>query len=152
MNTIAGKAVAFGEALTEEFRIYQAHVVENARALAQGLMERGLRLVSGGTDNHLLLIDVKHSGLTGKVAQARLARVGLTVNKNTIPFETEKPTVASGIRIGTPQITTRGLGQNDMAELADVIAAVLQAPQDQDPDPYLARVQALAEAFPLPGI
>jgi glycine hydroxymethyltransferase len=152
MNLIAGKAVAFGEALTESFRAYQARVIANAKALASELTDRGLRLVSGGTDNHLLLIDVKYSGLTGKVAQERLAAVGLTVNKNTIPFETEKPTVASGIRLGTPQITTRGLGVAQMTELADVISSVVLAPQEFDPAPYLQRIRALANEFPLPGI
>lgn len=152
MNLIAGKAVAFGEALSEEFRAYQARVVENARRLAENLQGRGLRLVSGGTDNHLVLINVKAGGLTGKVAQARLAEAGITVNKNTIPFETEKPTVASGIRLGTPQVTTRGFGRPQIDELSDVIASVLLAPVDQDLTPYRRRVEALAAAFPLPGI
>lgn len=152
MHVIAGKAVAFGEALTEEFRTYQTRVVENARRLAQQLMEHGIRLVSGGTDNHLMLLDVKHSGITGKEAQERLKQVGLTVNKNTIPFETEKPTVTSGIRIGTPQVTTRGLGIPEMDQLAEIIAHVIQAPKDFDPAPYLSRVTALASAFPLPEL
>ncbi len=152
MNIIAGKAVAFSEALTLNFRAYQAQVVDNARVLAEELIGRGLRLVSGGTDNHLLLIDVKHSGLTGKVAQERLSSVGITVNKNTIPFETEKPTVASGIRLGTPQVTTRGLGKEQMTELADVVSAVLLAPNGFDPSAYLQRIEALAREFPLPGI
>ena len=152
MNIIAGKAVAFSEALTLNFRAYQAQVVDNARVLAEELIGRGLRLVSGGTDNHLLLIDVKHSGLTGKVAQERLSSVGITVNKNTIPFETEKPTVASGIRLGTPQVTTRGLGKEQMTELAEVVSAVLLAPNGFDPSAYLQRIEALAREFPLPGI
>jgi len=152
MNIIAGKAVAFSEALTLNFRAYQAQVVDNARVLAEELIGRGLRLVSGGTDNHLLLIDVKHSGLTGKVAQERLSSVGITVNKNTIPFETEKPTVASGIRLGTPQVTTRGLGKEQMTELAEVVSAVLLAPNGFDPSAYLRRIEALAREFPLPGI
>ncbi len=152
MNIIAGKAVAFGEALTPQFRAYQAKVVANAKRLGEGLRDRGLRLVSGGTDTHLLLIDVKASGLTGKTAQDRLASIGITSNKNTIPFETEKPTVASGIRLGTPQLTTRGLGLGEMDELADIIADVVSAPVDFDPLPYLRRVKAVAEAFPLPGI
>lgn len=152
MNLIAGKAVAFGEALSPAFREYQTRVIANAKALAEGLNNRGLRLVSGGTDNHLLLIDVKHSGLTGKVAQERLASVGITANKNTIPFETEKPTIASGIRLGTPQITTRGLGVAEMSELADVLAQTVLAPEGFNPEPLNARVRALAAAFPLPGI
>lgn len=152
MHVIAGKAVAFGEALTPEFRDYQTRVVANAARLAEQLTARGIRLVSGGTDNHLMLLDVKHSGITGVEAQERLARVGLTVNKNTIPFETEKPTVTSGIRIGTPQVTTRGLGLNEMDELADIIATAITAPADFDPAPYQGRVAALAERFPLPGL
>ncbi len=152
MNIIAGKAVAFGEALTPQFRAYQARVVANAKRLADGLRERGLRLVAGGTDTHLLLIDVKASGLTGRAAQDRLASIGITANKNTIPFETEKPTVASGIRLGTPQLTTRGLGLEEMDALADIIAGALTAPADFDPLAYLRRVQTLAEAFPLAGI
>lgn len=152
MHVIAGKAVAFGEALTPSFKAYQEAVVANAARLAAGLQQAGLRLVSGGTDTHLMLIDCKASGLTGKAAQDRLARVGLTVNKNTIPGETEKPTVTSGIRIGTPQVTTRGLGLAEMDELAAIIAEVLKGPQDFDPTPYAKRVRALADAFPLPGL
>lgn len=152
MHVIAGKAVAFHEALQPEFRRYQARVLANARRLAAGLMAQGLRLVSGGTDNHLMLIDAKASGITGKMAQERLASVGITVNKNTIPFDQEKPTVTSGIRLGTPQITTRGLDESDMDELAAIIAAVIGAPHDADLTPWAARVSALAMAHPLPGL
>lgn len=152
MNLIAGKAVAFGEALTPEFRQYQARVVANARRLAEQLSARGLRLVSGGTDNHLMLVDVKYSGLTGSEAQRRLAAIGITVNKNTIPNETEKPTVTSGIRIGTPQVTTRGFGLEEMDQLAEIIAQVIQGPKDFDPEPLANRVETLARAFPLPGL
>ncbi|PSR33329.1 MAG: serine hydroxymethyltransferase [Sulfobacillus benefaciens] len=152
MNLIAGKAVAFGEALTPEFRQYQARVVANARRLAEQLSARGLRLVSGGTDNHLMLVDVKYSGLTGSEAQRRLAAIGITVNKNTIPNETEKPTVTSGIRIGTPQVTTRGFGLEEMDQLAEIIAQVIQGPKDFDPQPLANRVETLARAFPLPGL
>lgn len=152
MNLIAGKAVAFGEALRPEFRRYQEQVVKNAARLASRLMERGMTLVSGGTDNHLMLVNVKAIGITGKEAQDRLGMVGITVNKNTIPFETEKPTVTSGIRIGTPQVTTRGMGLEEMDELADIIAGVLLAPPDFDPDPFKARVLSLCRRFPLPGI
>lgn len=152
MHVIAGKAVAFGEALSAEFRAYQVRVVENAKKLAEGLMARGVRLVSGGTDNHLMLVNVKHSGITGKEAQERLAQVGITVNKNTIPGETEKAMVTSGIRIGTPQITTRGLGIAEMDELSGIIAGVLQSPTGFDPKPFGMRVKALADAFPLPGL
>ncbi|MCY0877724.1 MAG: serine hydroxymethyltransferase [Firmicutes bacterium] len=152
MHAIAGKAVAFYEAMQPAFRQYQQQVVRNAARLAEGLQARGLRLVSGGTDTHLMLVDVKANGITGKEAQARLARVGITVNKNTIPFDPEKPMVTSGIRVGTPQVTTRGLGLNEMDELADIIAGVVKAPGDADLEPYARRVRALAEAFPLPGL
>jgi glycine hydroxymethyltransferase len=152
MNMIAAKAVAFKEASTPEFRAYQKRVVDNARALAGGLAAGGLRLVSGGTDNHLLLVDVRPLGITGREAQDRLARVDITVNKNTIPFDPEKPTVTSGIRIGTPQVSTRGLGTAEMEELADIIIAALKT---DDPGRHQAladRVHALARRFPLPGV
>ncbi len=152
MHVIAGKAVAFGEALTDEFRSYQGRVLNNAETLACTLKERGMRLVSNGTDTHLILVDVKHSGITGKEAQNRLAQVAITVNKNTIPFETEKATVTSGIRIGTPQVTTRGLGTEEMVELGTIMADVLQGPPDQDLSMFQARVRHLAECFPLPGL
>lgn len=152
MHVIAGKAVAFHEALQPEFRSYQQRVVDNASRLAEGLMSRGLRLVSGGTDNHLMLVDVKASGITGKEAQARLAEVGITVNKNTIPFDKEKPMVTSGVRLGTPQVTTRGLDATDMEELADIIAAVIQAPAGADLRSYAKRVTDMALAHPLPGL
>ncbi len=152
MHVIAGKAVAFHEALQPSFRDYQQQVLANAARLATGLSSRGLRLVSGGTDNHLMLVDVKASGITGKEAQARLAEVGITVNKNTIPFDLEKPTVTSGVRLGTPQVTTRGLRGADMEELADIIARAIQAPHGGDLSPLAARVKALADAHPLPGL
>ncbi|PSR31908.1 MAG: serine hydroxymethyltransferase [Sulfobacillus benefaciens] len=152
MNLIAGKAVAFKEALSSEFRQYQAQVVENARILAEQLMEQGLRLVSGGTDNHLMLVDAKHSGITGLEAQNRLAQVGITVNKNTIPFETEKPTVTSGIRLGTPQITSRGFKAKETGVLAHVIAQTIKAPHGFDPEPLKRQVEMLAHDFPLPGL
>lgn len=151
MNAIAAKAVAFHEALQPEFSRYQEAVVANAQRLASGLVGRGLRLVSGGTDNHLMLVDVKASGITGKEAQARLAQIGITANRNTIPFDSEKPMVTSGIRLGTPQVTTRGLGPLDMDELADVIATVIR---ESNPNwaALQKRVRALADAYPLPGI
>ncbi len=152
MNLIAGKAVAFREALTPEFRQYQAQVVANAKTLAEQLTEHGLRLVSGGTDNHLMLLDVKHSGITGLEAQNRLAQVGITVNKNTIPFETEKPTVTSGIRLGTPQITSRGFGEEEVGIVADIIAKTITASSNFDPAPLRQRVESLAHDFPLPGL
>lgn len=152
MHVIAGKAVAFHEALQPSFREYQKQVLANAEQLAAALTSRGLRLVSGGTDNHLMLVDVRASGITGKEAQARLAEVGITVNKNTIPFDPERPMVTSGVRLGTPQVTTRGLGTGDMEELADIIAGVIKAPQGADLAPLGTRVKALADAHPLPGV
>ena len=113
MHVIAAKAVAFHEALQPEFKVYQQQIIDNAQALAQGLMDVGFRLVSGGTDNHLMLIDVKSKGLTGKEAEKMLDEANVTANKNTIPFETEKPFVTSGVRIGTPAVTTRGMKEDD---------------------------------------
>jgi glycine hydroxymethyltransferase len=152
MHSIAGKAVAFHEAMQPAFRDYQSRVLGNAQRLAASLMGHGLRLVSGGTDNHLMLIDVKASGISGKEAQERLARAGITVNKNTIPFDTEKPTVTSGIRIGTPQVTTRGLTESDMDVLGEIIAAVVLAAPGQSFDALARRVRDLAQSHPLPGV
>jgi glycine hydroxymethyltransferase len=152
MNLIAAKAVAFKEAGTPAFRQYQQQVVKNARVLAGTLSARGLRLVSGGTDNHLMLVDVRPAGLTGKRAQDRLAAVNLTVNKNAIPFDPEKPTVTSGIRIGTPAVTTRGLKEPEMEELGDIIATALNAANEAGLDALAARVAELTRRFPLPGV
>jgi len=131
MHVIAGKAVCFGEALQPAFRVYAAQVVANARTLAEGLRERGFDLVSGGTDNHLLLVDLRSKGLTGKVAEARLEQAGITVNKNAIPFDPEKPFVTSGIRIGTAAVTTRGFREAEMTRIAALIADVLESPDDE---------------------
>ncbi len=125
MHVIAGKAVAFREALTPEWREYQRQIVRNARALADGLLARGYRLVSGGTDTHLILVDLGPRGLTGKDAQEALDRAWITVNKNTVPFETRSPMVTSGIRIGTPAVTTRGLREAEMPVVAELIDRVL---------------------------
>lgn len=152
MHSIAGKAVAFHEAMQPSFKDYQMQVLRNARRLAAALTSRGLRLVSGGTDNHLLLIDVKASGITGNEAQERLAQVGITVNKNTIPFDREKPTVTSGIRIGTPQVTTRGLVESDMDELGHIIAGAIGSEAGQSLQDLAKRVQDLAGRHPLPGV
>ncbi len=129
-HVIAAKAVAFAEAATPEFADYQRRVVGNARALAARLTARGFRLVSGGTDNHLMLVDVGAAGLSGKEAEKMLESVGLTVNKNTIPFDTRPPLVASGIRIGTPAITTRGMGEAEMDTIGDAIARTLESRGD----------------------
>jgi glycine hydroxymethyltransferase len=149
-HVIAAKAVALGEALRPDFAGYQRRIVENARALAQGLKSAGLRLVSGGTDTHLLLVDLRPKRLTGKVAEEALDRAGITVNKNMIPWDPEKPMTTSGIRLGTPALTTRGMGTAEMAAVARLIGRVLEAPADQA---SVARVRGevreLCAAFPL---
>jgi len=148
MHVIGAKAVAFGEALTPQFRQYSESVVANAKALAEDLMSRGLQLVSGGTDNHLMLIDLRESPLSGKDAEERLGRIGLTVNKNTVPGETRKPMVTSGIRIGTPAITTRGLKPQDMTELGRAISMALEASEDKLPQ-AMTIVHKLCHTYPL---
>ena len=148
MHVIAAKAVAFGEALRPEFKSYMRAVVDNARVLAAALTHRGLRLVSGGTDNHLILIDLRESPLSGQDAENRLAEIGVTVNKNTVPGETRKAMVTSGIRIGTPAITTRGLGAAEVERLAGAIADCLLDTSGWR-ESGLRTVAALCEAFPL---
>ncbi|MFH1428295.1 MAG: serine hydroxymethyltransferase [Candidatus Margulisiibacteriota bacterium] len=130
MHVIAAKAVAFGEALQVDFKSYQRHVVENASTLAEAFQQHGIRLVSGGTDNHLMLLDVKSKGHTGKVVEKALDTANITVNKNTIPFETESPFVTSGIRIGTPAVTTRGMGEEAMHVIAHLISLVIKNLKD----------------------
>ena len=125
MHVIAAKAVALKEALTPEFKLYQQQIVKNARALAAGLTGKGFRLISGGTDNHLMLVDLRESELTGKVAQETLDQARITVNKNTVPFETRSPFVTSGVRIGTPAVTTRGMKEPEMAAIAEFISRAL---------------------------
>ncbi len=149
-HVIAAKAVAFAEAATSEFRDYQRRIVENAKALATSLSGRGFRLVSGGTDNHLVLVDVGSRGLSGKDAEKMLEKVGLTVNKNTIPFDTRPPAVASGIRIGTPAVTTRGMGLPEMDVIGGSIARILEAPGDGAVEASVRGVIAeLCAGFPL---
>jgi glycine hydroxymethyltransferase len=131
MHVIAAKAVAFHEALQPEFTSYQKRVVANAARLARKLTESGLRLVSGGTDNHLILVDLSPTGLTGKVAEETLDRAGITVNKNAIPFDSQPPQVTSGIRIGTPAATTRGMDESHMDVIADFIYRALKAVGDE---------------------
>ena len=125
MHVIAAKAVAFAEASRPEFATYARQVVANAQALASGLVAHGLRIVSGGTDNHLMLVDVSVRGHTGKDVETYLDAIGITVNKNTIPFDKNPPAVASGVRIGTPAITTRGMRETEMREIADIIGAAM---------------------------
>lgn len=147
-HIIAAKAVALGEALKPEFKVYQQRIVENAQALAQGLMEAGFDLVSGGTDNHLALVDLRKAGVTGKELEHRLDEVCITVNKNAIPNDPEKPFVTSGIRVGTPAATTRGFGPEDFREIAKIIwetATRFEGNQDA----LRARVAALTEKYPL---
>jgi glycine hydroxymethyltransferase len=133
VHIIAAKAVAFGEALRDDFRAYQEQIVANAKVLAETLSNAGLRLVSGGTDNHLLLVDVymDGKGITGKEAEKALDEVHITVNKNTIPFDTQKPFVASGIRIGTPALTTRGMKEGEMRKIGELIAAIVKDPESE---------------------
>ena len=153
MHVIAGKAVCFGEALKDSFREYQKQIVKNSKALAEGLMKRGIGLVSGGTDNHLLLVDlrIKHPDLTGKDAQNALDKANITTNKNTIPGETRSPFKASGIRLGTPAVTSRGMVEADMDKIAEAIVTVLNAPEDEA---EIAKAKAIAEElckkYPLP--
>src|SRR5215218_7737994 len=150
MHVIAAKAVAFAEALKPEFSDYSGRVIENAKALAEGLMERGFKLVSGGTDNHLLLVDLRSKGLTGKVAEKALERAGITVNKNTVPKETQSPFVTSGVRIGTPAVTTRGMKEREMRRIAEFIEAALAAPDDAAAAARIRNeVRDFVEAFPL---
>ena len=150
MHVVAAKAVALKEALTPEFRDYQRQIVANARALAARLAGHGLRIVSGGTDNHLFLVDVTKAGSTGKVAEKSLEAAGITVNKNTIPYDPNPPLVASGVRIGTPALTTRGMREPEMDQVGDFIAEVLRAPEDAAVHASVrAKVRALCERFPL---
>jgi glycine hydroxymethyltransferase len=145
MHAIAGKAVALGEALQPEFGEYARNVVANCKVLAAGLMEGGLDLVSGGTDNHLILVDLKVTGVTGKELEDSLEAVGVTCNKNMVPNDPEPPTVTSGIRLGTAAMTTRGMGEDEMQEIADIIIATTHG----ETDGLSGRVKALTEAYPL---
>jgi glycine hydroxymethyltransferase len=150
MHVIAGKAVAFHEALKPEWRAYQQQIVRNAKALADALLARGYRLVSGGTDTHLLLVDLSSRGVTGKDAQEALDRAWITVNKNTIPFETRSPMVTSGIRLGTPAVTTRGMRQPEMAQIAALIDRVLSHVGSSAVEAAVrGDVQELTNRFPL---
>lgn len=131
MHVIAGKAVAFKEALTDDFKEYQKQIIKNAKVLAEELVNRGYKLVSGGTDNHLMLVDLTNKNITGKEAEALLDRVGITVNKNAIPFDTQKPNITSGIRIGTPAMTTRGMKEDEMKEIARLIDMALSGENEE---------------------
>ena len=148
MHVIAGKAVCFAEALRPEFRAYQHQIVLNAAALAGRLLERGVKLVSGGTDNHLMLVDLTGREMSGKRLETLLGQANITLNKNTVPNETRKPTITSGVRIGTPAVTTRGMNQADMAEIADMIADVIEQ-GEAAVEPVRERAKALCARYPL---
>lgn len=150
MHVIAAKAVALGEALKPEFKEYAKQIIANCQALAEGLIAEGFRLVSGGTDNHLLLVDVRGQKMTGKTAEHLLDEVGVTCNKNTIPFDPESPFVTSGIRLGTAAVTTRGFKEADMKEVAAIIGLVLNNPEDAEKQAEAAqRVAALCAKYPM---
>ena len=150
MHVVAAKAVAFKEALSDEFKVYQQQVLDNAKALADELVKKGFRIVSGGTDNHLMLVDLRSKNITGKEAQFLLDEIGITANRNTIPFEPLSPFVTSGIRLGTPALTTRGLKEEDIREVADIIADVIENREDSAViETTKAKVQAICKKFPL---
>lgn len=148
MHIIAAKAVCFKEAMSDEYKTYMKNVVANASELAKALQEKGFKVVSGGTDNHLLLVDLRNKDVTGKLAEELLDKVGITLNKNTVPMETASPFVTSGIRIGTAATTTRGFGLNEMREIADIISYVIDH-RDGDLAPAKARVKEICARFPL---
>jgi glycine hydroxymethyltransferase len=153
MHVIAGKAVAFGEALKPEFKVYAQSVIDNARAMAKVLESRGFPIISGGTDTHLFLINVDAVGLSGRQAEKALDKVGITVNKNTIPGETRSPMQASGIRIGSPAITTRGFTLADAERVAHLVADVLLNPDDEGiASQVVDAVAELTQRYPLPGL
>ena len=148
MHVIAAKAVCFGEALKPEFKEYQKQVVKNAKVLAEELVNLGFNLVSGGTDNHLILIDLRNKEITGKELETRLDNVGITVNKNAVPFDTEKPMITSGIRIGTPAVTTRGFKEEDMIKIANLINMTVEN-YDEKQDEIREEVNKICEKYPL---
>ncbi|MFD1442318.1 serine hydroxymethyltransferase [Thermoactinomyces vulgaris] len=150
MHVIAAKAVALGEALTDEFKTYTQNIVDNAKKLAESLKEEGFNLISGGTDNHLILMDVRNFNLTGKKAEHLLDEVGITTNKNAIPFDPEKPFVTSGVRIGTAAVTSRGMDGKAMEEIAQIIGLTLKNPEDENArEEAKKRVARLTETYPL---
>ncbi len=149
-HVIAGKAVAFGEALKPEFKEYSAQVIANAQAMAQGFIDRNFKLVSNGTDNHLILVDLRSIGMTGKKADSLVSQINITANKNTVPFDPESPFVTSGLRLGSPAITTRGMGATESREIANIVADKLLNPEDEAiQNDCLRRVAALCDRFPL---
>lgn len=147
MHVIAAKAVCFKEAMTEDFVLYQKQVIKNAQILSQQLIEEGFNIISGGTDNHLILIDLRNKNVTGKEAEQLLDKAGITVNKNTVPFDTQSPFITSGIRIGTPAITTRGFKDEDMIEIGKIISFLISNPEKIEA--ANSRVKALTDKYPL---
>lgn len=148
MHVIAAKAVCFKEALEDDFKVYQKNIIENAQALCKGLLARGVKIVSGGTDNHLMLVDLTNCGVTGKAAEKLLDAAHITCNKNTIPNDPQSPFVTSGIRLGTPAVTSRGMNAADMDRIAQAIALVLQGGEEKIPEAR-AIVQTLTDKYPL---
>ena len=156
MHVIAAKAVALKEAKQESFAVYQKNIVDNAKALAEHLTSEGVDLVSGGTDNHMMLADLTRLNITGKEAETVLGRAGITVNKNTIPFDTNSPFITSGIRLGTPLLTSRGMGVDEMKTIAELVVTVLKHHRDETVIKDTGKkVRELCEAFPIyrePGV
>lgn len=148
MHVIAAKAVCFGEALKPEFKEYQKQTIKNAKILSEKLLKHGFNLVSGGTDNHLILIDLRNKNITGKELEIRLDNIGITVNKNSVPFDTEKPSITSGIRIGTPAVTTRGFKEKEMIEIAELIDMIV-SDYEKNRDEVAKRVAKICKQFPL---
>ena len=148
MHVISAKAVCFKEALTEEFKEYQKQIVKNSKAMADELSKLGFQMVSGGTDNHLILIDLRNKGITGKELSDRLDEVRITVNKNSVPFDTEKPSITSGIRIGTPAITTRGLKEEDSRKIAQLISLVCDD-FEKNKENVIKQVEEICKKYPL---
>ena len=150
MHVIAAKAVAFGEALQPDFKDYQKQVITNARHMAEKFVEKGYNIVSGGTDNHLILIDLRNKQLNGKIAEEALDKAGITVNKNMVPFDTESPFITSGIRMGSPALTTRGFKENEFTRVVELIDQVLQNPENEEKLKKIrSEVLDLCEQFPL---
>jgi len=150
MHIIAAKAIAFGEALRPEFKTYGEQVIRNAKTLAQAMLDKGYGVISGGTDNHSMLIDLRNKGVTGKIAEESLVKADITINKNMVPFDTESPMVTSGMRLGTPALTTRGLKEGDMSKVADLIDRVLSNPEDESSlQSVKAEVNSFMKAFPM---
>jgi glycine hydroxymethyltransferase len=150
MHIIAAKAIAFGEALKPDFKIYAQEVIDNAKAMSEVLLSKGYKLISGGTDTHVILIDLSNKGVTGKVAEKTLEQAGITVNKNMVPFDKRSPFITSGIRVGSPAITTRGMGKNEMVKIVDLIDKIITNIEDESMIKKVkTEVQSLCSSFPL---